>query len=330
MSTLGTSALTLVDWAKRVNADDKIAQIVEVLNKSNEIIGDMAWVEGNLPTGHKTTVRSGIPSATWRLMNYGVQPSKSTTVQVTDACGMLETYSQVDAALVNLAGDKAEFRASEDRAFLEGMNQTFATALMKGNSSVNPEKIMGFMPRFSDATNAENKGNILKGGGTGSDNTSIWLVVWSDQTVHGIFPKGSKAGLSVEDLGQQTIILSDGSMYEGYRTHFKWDCGLCVRDWRYVVRIANISNAALTKTGSTGADLVDLITQAIELVPNINMGRPALYCNRTIKSFLRRQVVNKTNVHLTLDQVAGNHVLSFDGIPVRRVDAIGIDETTVS
>lgn len=67
----------------------------------------MPFVEGNLPTGHKTTIRSGLPSATWRLLNYGVQPSKSTTVQVTDSVGMLETYAEVDKSLADLNGNTA-------------------------------------------------------------------------------------------------------------------------------------------------------------------------------------------------------------------------------
>ena len=71
-----------------------IAKIVEILNETNEVLDDMLFLEGNLPTGHKTTIRSGLPSATWRLLNYGVQPSKSRTVQVTDTVGMLEDYAE--------------------------------------------------------------------------------------------------------------------------------------------------------------------------------------------------------------------------------------------
>ncbi|MBA1687288.1 hypothetical protein G9H12_27730, partial [Escherichia coli] len=84
---------TLADWGKRVDPNGKVDKIIELLNQTNPILQDMPFVEGNLPTGHRTTIRSGLPSATWRLLNYGVQPSKSTTVQVTDSIGMLETYA---------------------------------------------------------------------------------------------------------------------------------------------------------------------------------------------------------------------------------------------
>ncbi|WP_368734330.1 major capsid protein, partial [Klebsiella quasipneumoniae] len=67
---------------------------------------------------------------------YGVQPSKSTTVQVTDYVGMLETYAEVDKSLADLNGNTAEFRLSEDRAFIEAMNQQMAQTLFYGDSSV--------------------------------------------------------------------------------------------------------------------------------------------------------------------------------------------------
>jgi hypothetical protein len=330
MSTLGTTALTLVDWAKRTDASGKVSKIVEILNETNEVIDDAMFVEGNLPTGHKTTVRSGLPSATWRLLNYGVQPSKSRTVQVTDACGMLEAYSEVDKALADLNGNTSEFRLSEDRAFLEAMNQEFSDTLFYGNSSTDPEEFTGLAPRFNSTT-AENGVNIVNASGSGSDNTSVWLVCWGDLTCHGIFPKGSKAGFSHTDLGQQTLFDSatPAGRYEGYRSHYKWDCGLTLRDWRYVVRIANIDVSDLTKNAGSGFDLIDGLSQAIELLPGVRMGRPVFYCNRTVKSFLRRQIANRVASNLTLDNVSGKHVMAFDGIPVKRCDSILSTEAAI-
>lgn len=323
------ASATLMDVAKRLDAGGKIDKITEILAKTNPILEDLPFIEGNLPTGHKTTVRSGLPAGTWRKLNYGVQPEKSTTVQITDTCGMLETYSEVDKALADLNGNTSEFRLSEDTAFIEGMNQTAGSAFFYGDSSITPEKIMGLAPRYNSRS-AENGGNIIAGGGSGSTNTSIWLVVMGDQTVHGIYPKGSKAGLNHEDKGQQTLVDANGGKYEGYRSHYKWDMGLVVRDWRYVVRIANIDVAALTKNAASGADLIDLIVQAIEKIPNINMGKAVLYANGTITSFLRRQMANKSNVHLNLEDVGGKKVLTFDSIPVKKADAILSTEATVS
>lgn len=329
MGTLSTNNPTLADVAKRQDPDGKIDSIVELLSETNECLDDMSFVEGNLPTGHRTTIRSGLPSATWRKLNYGVQPSKSKTVQVTDAAGMLEAYAEVDKSLADLNGNSGTFRLSEDRAFLEAMNQTMAETLFYGDSSVDQEKFMGLAPRYSDLS-AENGGNIINGGGSGSDNTSIWLVVWGPNTCHGIYPKGSMAGLKHEDLGEVTLEDANGGKYQGYRTHYKWDIGLTVRDWRYVVRISNIDVSDLTKDASAGADLVDLMTQAVELIPNMGMGRAVFYGNRTISSFLRRQIKNSNNVNLNLEEVAGKRVVTFDGVPFRRNDAILNTEAAVS
>jgi len=334
MATLAVTHPTLADVAKATDPDGKIATIVEILNETNEILEDMVWVEGNLPTGHRTTIRAGLPTPTWRKLYGGVQPTKSTNVQVTDTTGMLEAYAEIDKALADLNGNSAAFRMTEDKAHIEGMSQEFAATLMYGNEGSAPEEFTGFAPRFNDNSGPANADNIILGGGSGSDNSSIWLISWGANTVHGIYPKGSKAGLQFNDKGQVTIEDSDGSnggRYEAYRSHYRWDCGLSVRDWRYVVRICNIDNSALTKDKSgSSADITDLMAQALELLPNASAGRPAFYMNRTLRSTLRRQIANTTNVNLTMDQVGGKHVMSFDGIPVRRCDMLTSTEATIS
>jgi hypothetical protein len=332
MSVLTATHPTLLDITKRLDPNGKIDTIAEMLAQTNEIIDDMVWLEGNLATGHRTTVRSGLPAPTWRKLYGGVQPTKSRTVQVTDSVGMLEAYAEVDKALADLNGNTAEFRLSEDRAHVEGMNQEFASTLFYGVEATEPEAFTGFASRFNDQA-AENGGNILTDAATpdNADNTSIWLIVWGPNTVHGIYPKGSKAGLFMEDKGQVTVENVDGSngRAEMYRTHYRWDCGLTVRDWRYVVRI-NIDQEDLVKNAASGPDLIDLMTQACELVPSLSMGRPAFYCNRTVRSFLRRQIMNKVaSSTLTMDQVGGKHVTMFDGIPVRRCDAITNTESGI-
>src|SRR6056297_1920534 len=188
MAITSTLMPTLADWAKRTDPSGRIDMIVELLTQTNEVLDDMVWVEGNLPTGHRTTVRTGLPTPAWRKLNYGVQPSKSTTVQVTDGCGMLESYAEVDKALADLNGSSGDFRVSEDRAFIEAMNQSMAQTVFYGDTALTPERFLGLSPRFNDLS-AESGGNILDAGGAGADNTSVWLVAWSPSTVHGIFPK---------------------------------------------------------------------------------------------------------------------------------------------
>ncbi|HFL4765777.1 TPA: major capsid protein [Escherichia coli] len=319
MAVKGLTALTLADWGKRVDPDGKVDKIIELLGQTNPILMDMPFVEGNLPTGHKTTIRSGLPSATWRLLNYGVQPSKSTTVQVTDTVGMLETYAEVDKSLADLNGATAEFRLSEDRAFIEAMNQQMAQTLFYGDTSVNPQQFMGLSSRYSSKS-AGNGQNIIDAGGSGTDNTSIWLVVWGENTVHGIFPKGQKAGLQHQDLGEQTLYDANGGKYQGYRTHYKWDNGLALRDWRYVVRIANINVSDLS--GSNAANIVKLMIAALHRIPNRGMGKPVFYMNRTIAQALDQQSLDKSSLALNVKETEGEWWTSFRGVPIRETDAL--------
>jgi hypothetical protein len=149
MATLGTSNPTLADLAKVTDPDGSIADVVEILNQTNEILEDMTWMEGNLTTGNRTSIRTGLPSPTFRKMYGFVQPTKSRATQVTDNCGMMEDYSQVDKALVDMAGNPAAFRLQEDRPHIEGMNQTLATKLFYGDETSTPEEFTGFAPRYN-------------------------------------------------------------------------------------------------------------------------------------------------------------------------------------
>lgn len=329
MGVLTSNNPTLADVASRMDDKGNISDIIEMLTETNEILEDATWLEANGFTEHKTTVRSGLPQGTWRMLNYGVQPEKSTTVTIKDSMGMLESYALTDKALADLNGNSAAWRLSEERAFVEGMNQNLANTLFYGDTSATPQRFTGLAPRFNSKA-AENGQNIIDAGGTGNDLTSIWLCVWGPNTLHGIYPKGSKAGLVIRDLGEDTVKDAEGGEYQAYRTHYKWDAGLTLRDWRYVVRIANINWQQLTKDAQAGADLIDLMTQAIELLPNANMGRAVFYVNRKVRSFLRRQIANKVvGSTLTMEQVAGKHVVSFDGIPVKRSDALLLSEAQV-
>ena len=242
MASVGNTVPTLLDVAKRLDPDGKIAIIAELLSITNEIQTDMAYVEGNLPTGNRTTVRTGLPTVAWRLLNGGITPSKSTTAQIDEQCGILEAWSEVDPDLADLNGNRGQYRLSEAKAFIEAMNQENASVLFYGNSGLNPEKFTGLAPRYSSLSGG-NAQNIIDGGGTGSDNASVWLVGWGDNTVTGIYPKGSTAGLQHNDYGEVTIQNSTAigtSRMRALQERFQWKCGIALKDWRYVVRLCNI------------------------------------------------------------------------------------------
>ena len=339
MTTLATTNLTLADWAKRTDPDGRIPIIAELLSQSNEVLEDCVFKEGNLPTGERVVVRTGLPAVYWRALNQGIPSSKSTTAQVDEAAGILEARSEVDKDLAMLNGNTAQFRLSEDTAFLEAMNQTQATTLFYGNPGTDPKQFLGLAPRYSSlsATNAQ---NILSAGGSGSDNTSVYLVVWGDQTVYCHFPKGSKAGLIHEDLGEQTVYNADGTRLQAYATRYQWKNGLVVKDWRYVVRICNIDVSDLigqtgTQAASAATNIVKLMARSLYRIPNMAMGRAAFYMNRTVHSGLSIAALDKSQYVLKINEGLSQFGtpyswLSFLGVPLRRVDAIVNTEAVVS
>jgi hypothetical protein len=331
MSALKATNPTLIDVARRTDPDGKIATIVELLNQSNDVLTDMSWVEGNLETGNKTTVRTGIPVPTWRKLYGGVQPTKSTTAQVQDSCGMLEAYAEIDKALADLNGNTAAFRLSEDSAIIEGMSQELAQTLFYGNEGSEPEAFTGLAPRYNSLS-AQNADNIVNAAGdNASSNTSIWLCVWGPQTGFGIYPKGSSGGLKMTDKGQVTIENVDGSggRMEGYRTHYRWDAGLTIRDWRYFVRVANIKISDLATVSNT-KNLINWMVQASERIPSFGKGRACWYVNRTIREKLRLGILERVANNLSWETVEGRRVMTFDDIPVRRTDAIVNNESLVA
>ena len=328
-ATLAANNPTLLDLAKRQDPDGNIANIVELMAATNPVLEDMGWQEGNLETGHRTTVRTGLPIPTWRKLYGGVQPTKSTTAQVTDNCGMLEAYAEVDKALADLNGNAMKFRMTEDQAHIEGMAQELAQTLFYGNEGTEPEAFTGLAPRYN-LLSAQNADNIVDHGGVGADNASIWLCVWGPNTGFGIVPKGSTAGLKMRDLGEVTIENVDGAggRMQGYRTHYRQDAGLTIRDWRYFVRVANIDVSDLATIANTKL-LINSMIKASERIPALGRGRAAFYMNRTCREALRLGILEKITTNLNWETVAGKRVMTFDDVPVRRCDALTSTEARV-
>ena len=318
--------LNIVDLASRTG-NDRILPVVELLAQNNPIIADMAQVECNDKTGYKTVVRTGLPSVAWRKLNYGVPQSKSETQQVRDACGMLEGWSYSDADLVNLAKDKAEFLKSECDGFLEQMSQTWAKTIFYGDTTKEPEKFNGLAIRYN-ALSGKNPSvkNVISAGSTKNANTSIYLVGWGTDKVHGIYPEGSAVGIVHEDDGIQRVEDENGNPYKAYVNHFKVNAGLTVRDWRYAVRICNIDPSDIDASA-----LLQLMVKAKRLIPNLNACNPVFYAPREVVTALEIAYMDKANVTLTLqDAQSGLKELRASGIPVHTCDAIQLDEPKVA
>ena len=330
VTALSTGAMTLLDWAKRKDPNGSVAGIVELLAQTNEILDDAQFMEGNLETGHRVTVRTGLPTVYWKLLNLGSPPSKSTTAQVDESVGILNAWSVLDEDLADLGGNQKQLRLSEARAFIEAMNQEMSGTIFYGNSGTSPEEFTGFAPRYSSLS-AGNADNVISAGGSSTDNYSIWLIVWGENTCFMTFPKGSKAGIYHRDLGLQEVTDSNGYKNMVYEDQWKWKCGLVLKDWRYVARICNIDVSDLVGITS-GANLQYYLTKAMYRVPNLRAGKAAFYMNRTCAEYLdhQRRADLETGGGITYDTVDGKRVMSFRGIPIRVCDQLVTETTAVS
>jgi hypothetical protein len=339
MATLSAGQLTLADYSKRLSPDGKIDPVAELLSQQNLILEDTVHVEANQPTSHVVAIRTGLPSVYWRQYNAGVPLSKSTTAQITEPCAMLEARSHIDSKLLMLNGNSAAFRLSEESAFIESMGQEMTDKIFNGNVGKDLKAFSGLATRYS-STSAGNGGNVILAGGAGADNASVYLVVWGEQTVFCPFPKGSRAGLQTRDLGEESVQDASGYWYQAARSLFQWDSGLVVKDWRYVVRIANVDitdwvGVTGTQASTAATNLIKLMMKAIARIPNFNMGRAAFYCNRSIQEGLMIQALEKSSSALGINAAItqfGQSInqLTFMGVPVRGVDKLGIAEALVS
>lgn len=326
MATVGSTYPNLIDMLKLKNPDGSIAQIVELLMETNEVMQDATVIEGNTETGHRTTIRAGLPTPTWRRLYSFTQPSKGKTVQVDDAAGILETFSVLDKDLGDMSNNLAASRLSEGTAHLMAMNQEMVQTLFYGNTDTNPEEFLGLAPRFG-LISADNGNQIVDAGGTGSDNTSLWLIKWSENYTHLFFPKGTEAGLKHTDQGVVTETNAAGGKRLVYQDNFKWKVGLSVKDYRHVSRIANIDVPALQTIGSgsdTSADLINFMIEALyNRMENLAGGKVAFYCDRVVYTALTKKATEKGNVNLTFGNFGGEGViLMFHGIPIKRVDGL--------
>lgn len=336
MATLASNRITLLDLAKMPHQKD-VADVINLLVQYNPILMDAPAVECNNGTAHKTTMLTGLPSVIWGALYQGVQSSKASRQQVEDTTGFMESASEVDSRIIDFVQDaeeKASIMLQEADPHLEALAQEAASAIFYHDTRLDPKKPMGFAPRFS-STSAQNGGQIVLGGGAGSDNTSMWMITWDRSANHIIYPKGSMAGVERKMRSDIPAVDGSGNTYFVHREDFKQHLGISCRDWRYVSRGANIDVSDLSVDASTGADIISVLTQMYYRHEGrrAKKGSTYVYVNSTIMEYLDYQARNvPTNLQLQFSETGVNaeEVLKYRRMAIRECDALLNTEATVS
>lgn len=340
MATIGNSFLGLADVYKRTDQNRNITPVIEALNIINPIMEDAVMIEANQGTKHLSTIRTGLPSVAWGKLYQGIPQSKSGTQQVEDTTGFVEGMSTVDERLLEISKNPAAVRMSEAEPFLESMSQDVATNFFYSDTATTPERFKGLAARYG-VLGGNGAGNqIVNAAGAGSDNTSVWFVTWGTAQTSLIYPEGTTAGISRQDMGRQRVLDALGNPYYAKEEMFRQHVGVRVGDWRFNARIANID---VSDVIAGTVDLYKFMRQAyykLQVRRNrkiknggmVSAGRTVIYMNRTILEALDALGTQSTNAALKLTpmELEGQEVMTYRGMPIRETDSIINAETVVS
>lgn len=322
MSELNVNKLGIVEIAKRT-LNGSVLHVSEVLSVNNEVLRDAVWIPANRLGAHVHNRRLTLPDGTWRQMNAGATIEASQTQQITENVGRLESWSQVDEMALDIIGDKAALRLTEDRAFIMGLGQTFVETLITGDTSTDPEKFDGLNTRL-DAS-----GTMVKlAGGSGSDLTSVYFIQWGEDRAAMIYlPDVARpsegAPVRVVDRGLQSV--GTTTLYDAYRTKFWMTAGLAIQDDRALARMANIEDDV------SGANIFEP-DLAIELLSEmLERGSGAYgYAHQKVLAQLDIMAMDKPNALYNIGELWGRKVTQFRDVPMRHLESIGITQSAVS
>ncbi|MDW9880491.1 hypothetical protein GOA90_25220 [Sinorhizobium meliloti] len=335
MATIGNTYPQLIDMYK----SSAEGQVIELLKQNNPILDDAIATQCNMDALHRHSIRTGYPTVSWGRLYKGVRPSKATMQQVDDTTGFLEARSEIDTRLLKLAPDPAKARLVDSAPYLEAMNQEMATGIFYHNTDTTPEKFKGLAARFNaynsnipDPAKPNIANQVIHGGGSGSDNTSIWFVTWADHATSLLYPKNTKAGVSIMDKGEEPVqdTVNGGTFYAKV-TMFEWHIGAFVKDYRYSARIANIDVSELMAGSVDVWAKLRAAYYRLFQVYGIGAlgGRTAIYMNRQVLEVLDAQssdrallAANPNYTGLGQSQVEGRLVKTYREIPIRMTDSI--------
>ena len=347
MALINTDNLSLMDLHRSYGENSMEYQISELLSISTPLIADLQWTQATDTNVHKASVRDSLPTVSYGQFNKGTSASKTTRKIVLENMGWLEGLNETDRKLLDHTPNPERVRFDQERGFFEAFGQKAETDFFYGSLTANPLGFKGLSPRYNTVTGDIGK-YVVSAGGTGTDNASIWIINHGTDSTQGIYPKGEKSGLQVDNWGDYTVKDSQNRSMRVAGTFFKWWLGLTVGDYRNNVRIANIdvSDVRADPTGAS-VNLVKFIIDAVNRIPVPPAGfapvtiqgykesvKPAarktmIYMPRAIYTMLEVQANNKTVNGLMMGQAFGQAYPMIRGIPIRMSDSLLLNEAQV-
>lgn len=340
---------TLAQMARLTGADGEIAAVVaELMYQSNEFIPRLYWQEANQGTAELVQQRVGLPTVYYRGINQGIPSSTNEYAAITEASGMAQGISTIDAKLLKINNARKNWEFLNKLGFVESLCENFAKTFFYGDTTITPDQFMGLGARYNTllTANAASAANVINGGGSANANSSLWLLNSGPRSMYGFFPKGTAAGIQYISKKNDAITITAGmgqTTLLGDRDIYEWDAGIALPDWRWNARIANVDSNNLS-TQSGAANLLELMIDAIYKVPSIGIpasdtgnsltsiamtGQTFFVCNRRVRAALHKQAISRANQSLSLDEVAGKKMLTFLGIPILNCDQLLTTEANV-
>ena len=320
--------MSILDAAKATGATGNILNCAELLSKKTGMLQDIPWVATDEPESHVSAQATSLPTGSDIVHNVAAAASKSTVANIVETTQGFEIWLTPADSVLNYGGNSGAKMAKEVMRATEAMKQAVQARYITGNGDTSPGQMYGFQVRYSSLSSNAAR-NIIDCDGTGTDNASIYYVRWSPETIYGLYPKGTQAGLKMEDFGRMPVTSSSGELILR-KVHLEWWFGLSIDDWRQAGRLCNIDMPALN--AGTGADLISRMNDLQAAIEDNTHGNGAFYMNRSVHAALRRQsrLAVQVGGGMTYKNVNGEDVWDFNGTMVRIIDDMPITETRVT
>lgn len=318
-------ALTLAAYESLVNDKDVSRKVlINTVRDYMPFFDQGLILPGNNGDSDKGQIITKYPQGQKRAYNEGWTSEEALGSEARYGSCMIRTRSVVDSSLfyTRKPGEREAWRLRKDKTYMRGLARSAVSAIFYGDNKKDARDCIGLANLVVPSNPAFGSRIIYGGGSTTNKQASIWLLNWSDDGMYMFYPQGGEGpGLTVKDMGEQYVTDKNGKDFLALVTEFAWDIGMALYDAECVARIANIDTTKLSKKNTTtsSADLIDLMTQALEMMPDDSSGKLAFYMNDTLRSVLRRQIANKDNVFLRMGDVAGREVLMFGDVPVHKL-----------